>query len=146
MELKEFVKETLVQISEGVKESQGSVRNVGGYVNPTVTYVQGKPELVYFGETALGHHTFLVDFDVAVIVAEKKGAEGGAKLSVASFISIGGGGSSDVESKSTSRVKFKVPLAFPFDEQSMKEKRQQDEESIRKTSELEGRHRHPMSM
>jgi hypothetical protein len=83
---------------------------------------------------------------VAVIVAEKKGAEGGAKLSVASFISIGGGGSSDVESKSTSRVKFKVPLAFPFDEQSMKEKRQQDEESIRKTSELEGRHRHPMSM
>jgi hypothetical protein len=140
MELKEFVKETLVQISEGVKESQGSVRTIGGYVNPTVTYAQGKSELVYFGETALGHHTFLVDFDVAVVAAEKKAAEGGAKLAVASFLSIGGSGSSDSESKSTSRVKFKVPLALPFDEQSMKEKRQKDEESARQVSNAYGRH------
>jgi hypothetical protein len=146
MELKEFVKETLVQISEGVKESQDSVRTIGGYVNPTVTYAQGKPELVYFGETALGHHTFLVDFDVAVVVAEKKAAEGGAKLAVASFLSIGGSGSSDAESKSTSRVKFKVPLALPYDEQSMIEKRKSDEESNRKFRELNDRHIGPMAM
>jgi len=143
MELKEFVKETLVQISEGVKESQGSVRTIGGYVNPAVTYAQGKPELVYFGETALGHHTFLIDFDVAVIVAEKKAAKGGAKLSVASFLSIGGSGSSDAESKSTSRVKFKVPLALPYDEQSKKEK---DEKSERRPREHNKRNISPMGI
>jgi hypothetical protein len=146
MELKEFVKETLVQISKGVKESQDAVREIGGYVNPTVTSVQGRPELVYFGETALGHHTFLVDFDVAVIVAEKKAAGGGAKLSVASILFIGGSGSSDAESKSISRVKFKVPLALPYDEQSMKEKRKKDEESERRTRESISRHRSPMGL
>lgn len=145
MELQEFVKETLTQISQGVKDAQDSVRDAGGYANPTVTYAQGKPELVYFGETARGHHTFLVDFDVAVTVAEKTAAEGGAKLAVASLLSVGGSGRSDAENTSTSRVKFKVPLALPLDQQSMTEMRQKNEESLRQHRELQQRHGHPKS-
>jgi len=131
MELQEFVKETLTQISQGVKEAQDSVREIGGYVNPTVICAQGKSESVYFGETAQGHHTLLVDFDVAVSVAEKTTAEGGAKIAVASFLSIGGSGGSDSENKSTSRVRFKVPLALPFDKQSKEEKCQKEKESLK---------------
>jgi hypothetical protein len=36
MELKEFVKEALTQIVEGVQESQEKIRDLGGYVNPSV--------------------------------------------------------------------------------------------------------------
>lgn len=140
MELQEFVKETLTQISQGVKEAQDVVRGAGGYVNPAVTYAQGKSELVYFGETARGHRTFLVDFDVAVTAAEKTAAEGGAKLTVASFLSIGGSGKSDAENTSTSRVRFKVPLALPFDEQSMTEMRAREEASLREHRELRQRY------
>jgi len=39
MELKEFVKETLIQITKGVKESQGDISDLGGYVNPAVRIV-----------------------------------------------------------------------------------------------------------
>jgi len=137
MELQEFVKEALAQISQGVKDAQNSVRDIGGYVNPTVNCAEGKSEMVYFGETAQGHHVFLVDFDVAISAADKTTAEGGAKLAVATFLSIGGSGGSDSESKSTSRVRFKVPLALPFDQQSMKEKcakEQEDAERSRKSN------------
>ena len=146
MELQEFVKETLSQISQGVKDAQDSVRDTGGYVNPAVTYAQGKPELIYFGETAQGHHTFLVDFDVAVTVAEKNAAEGGAKLAVASLFSVGGSGSSNAENTTTSRVKFKVPLALPFDQQSMTEIQQKREKSQRELrNSLNQQKRGPMS-
>lgn len=34
MDLKEFVRETLVQIATGVKDAQSDVRALGGIVNP----------------------------------------------------------------------------------------------------------------
>jgi len=50
MELKEFVKETLIQITKGVKESQGDISDLGGYVNPAVRI--GK-SIVITGNTSL---------------------------------------------------------------------------------------------
>lgn len=142
MELQDFVKETLTQIATGVKDVQTQIRDIGGYVNPVIAGQRG-PVQAYFGETALGHHTFLVDFDVAVKAVEKSAGEGGAKLAVASFLSIGGSGRSDTENESTSRIKFQIPLALPFDEQSMTEKKQKEEKSRRENQELHQRYGRP---
>ncbi len=139
MELQDFVKETLTQITTGVKDSQDSIRQIGGYDNPAIVSQKGQTQ-AYFGETALGHQTFLVDFDVAVRAVEKSGGEGRAKLAVASLLLIGGSGHSDSENESTSRIKFQIPLALPFDEQSMTEKKQKEDESQRKIRNLNRQH------
>jgi hypothetical protein len=115
MDLKEFVRESLIEITAGIKEAQGPVREAGGYVNPPVT-VSTKADL-YFGDF-LGRHVFLVDFDVALVVNEGTGTSAEAKLKVASFLSLGASGNSNESQQTTSRIKFRVPLAVPTDEQA----------------------------
>jgi hypothetical protein len=117
MDLKEFVKETLIQISTGVRDAQAEVRKLGGLVNPA-TYSSGNAGGAYFASYKDGHHIFLVDFDVAVTVTENSATNAEAKLKVASLLSLGAGGSSSAQNEVTNRLSFKVPLAFPIDSES----------------------------
>jgi hypothetical protein len=115
MDLKEFVKETLVQITSGVRDAQSEVRSLGGIVNPaTLTRTDGAGS--YFSTIDDVHHVFLVDFDVAISVTESAGTNAGAKLNVATFLTLGAGGQSANSSAATNRLTFKVPLALPLDE------------------------------
>lgn len=114
MELKEFVRESLKQIVEGVSEAQEPVRRLGGYVNPTAL-PKGTSES-HFGQfLPSGQHVFLVEFEVALSVNEQTGTHAEAKLQVASFISLGAGGKSGDTQQTTHHLKFKVPVAFPLD-------------------------------
>lgn len=117
MDLKEFVKETLVQIAAGVRDSQDAVREIGGIVNPaTLTRTNGAGS--YFSTVDDIHHVFFVDFDVAVSVTENTGTNASAKLNVATLLSLNAGGQSAASSAATNRLTFKVPLALPLDEPS----------------------------
>ncbi len=113
MELQEFVRAALIQISTAVQDAQESVRNAGGFVNPSM-YARANIDS-HFGAMESGQHVFLVDFDVAVTASEAIQAGGSAKLSVASVFSAQGGSKSGASSESTSRIKFKVPIALPVD-------------------------------
>lgn len=119
MDLKEFVRETLVQIATGVKDAQGDVRALGGIVNPA-TQNPSTNGNSYFSSVDELHHVFLVDFDVAVTVAENTATNAQAKLNVATILSLGAGGQSGNSSAATNRLTFKVPLALPLDEPSHK--------------------------
>lgn len=124
MDLSEFVKETLLQISAGVRDAQPMVRDLGGMVNPA-TLSRSEAGGSYFASIDDGHHVFLVDFDVAVTVAESAGANAEAKLKIASILSIGGGGNAGSTNASTNRISFKVPLALPIDAPSHQKLKQQ---------------------
>ena len=129
MELKEFVKQTLLQISSGVSESQDAVRRLGGVVNPSTP--TGRPtDASYFITIGSGQHVFLVDFDVAVSATDAIEGGGDASLAVVGLFSAKGGGKKTKSSESTSRIKFKVPLALPVDDVSKTEfdhrRREQD--------------------
>ncbi len=114
MELKDFVRESLKQIVEGVSEAQDPVRRHGGYVNPTAL-PKGTSES-HFGEfLPSGQQVFLVEFDVAVTINEQTGTHAEAKVQIASFLSLGAGGNSGDALQLTQRIKFKVPLALPLD-------------------------------
>ncbi|WP_054591168.1 hypothetical protein ACCQ14_01785 [Xanthomonas sp. NCPPB 2865] len=117
MDLKEFVRETLVQIAAGVRDAQTDVRTLGGIVNPA-TQNPSTSGNSYFASVDDLHHVFLVDFDVAVTVAENAGTSAQAKLNVATILSLGAGGQSSNSSAATNRLTFKVPLALPIDEPS----------------------------
>jgi hypothetical protein len=97
MELKEFVSETLKQVSEAIKE------------NPS-TYTQSKSSQDLLRNIDMFNHKdgFVthVDFDIAV--SETSAQNGGAKLSVVGLGSIGGDKKESVGS--VSRIKFRVPI------------------------------------
>lgn len=114
MDLKDFVKQTLVQITAGVKDAQGEVRTLGGIVNPATRNATDGGG-AYFSTIDEIHHVFLVDFDVAVTVTENSATDAGAKINVA-VLKLGAGGESSNSSAATNRLTFKVPLALPLDE------------------------------
>jgi hypothetical protein len=139
MDLKDFVKETLVQISSGVKDAQEPIRAQGGYVNPAAR-VHQTSNPAHFTTIEDGQAVFLVDFDVAVSVSEEieKGAT--AKLKVASILDIGAGGKKDSSSSVTNRIGFKVPLALPVDAESKKRLLKEDRRMNAYTEEHMRRH------
>jgi len=127
VELKDFVKETLIQISSGVNAAISEVRESGGYVNPAVKIDITKSDGSHFSNLPTGQNVFLIDFDVAVSVEEQSGTNAEAKIKVASFFSLGAGGKSDQKLSTTNRIQFKVPLGLPVDPVTSEELQEREE-------------------
>ena len=104
MELREFVKETLVAINMGVQDAitaHQALPDAVGAINP----VWGKDA------GAIGpDHRQNVEFDVAVTVTDKSSVGGKAGIKIFSVVDIGGEGSSALEQSSVSRIKFTIPI------------------------------------
>ena len=95
MDLQEFVKATLTQVVQGVKDANEAITELGGSVSPC-----GNVERQ------------MIEFDVALTV--ETGKESIGKLRVAAwFIEAGTGGGSNAREQTVSRVQFKVPVLFP---------------------------------
>ncbi|WP_308366980.1 MULTISPECIES: hypothetical protein [unclassified Microbulbifer] len=129
MDIKKFVRDTLIQISSGVKEAQDAVRENGGFVNPAARVAAKGDSNSHLVTIDNGQGVFFVDFDVAVTVTDETSNEGEAKLKIASIFSAGGGVTNASEASSTSRISFKVPLALPVDEVSQSKMLQKEEQS-----------------
>jgi len=136
MDLQEFVRDALIQITEGVSNAQQKAH--GAIINPTLKLMPFKkdsPEARHTlepenlkGANLLATnysegHADLIEFDVAITVtsAERKGSEVGGKTKIEGKIIVA---SADVElqgkrTKETehstshvSRIKFRVPVQF----------------------------------
>ncbi|PSV89359.1 hypothetical protein [Photobacterium iliopiscarium] len=115
MDLKDFIDQTLDQITEGVFVAQEKVRARGGFVNPALR------DSASVQAMHCGHTIQSVSFDVAITVQEDSSNSAGAKLSVASFFKADGEVLSKEMNSVTSKVSFKVPLALPIDKLSLDE-------------------------
>lgn len=126
MDLKEFVKESIVQISRGIEEANSELKDSEAMVNPI--YVQThSTQAQGYGRTAKRKDNSkhpdskllqVLDFDVAVTVEAGKQGSAGAKLSIAAF-NIGTEGKIDSANRSESRIRFTIPVVLPgFDNQS----------------------------
>lgn len=109
IELKEFVSETLVQITQGVKDAQGKVKRLGAEINP--------PELNHANRTRVLPRT--VEFDVAVTTIAKGNKKAGVGVFV-SAISVGVQEQSDKEDNTVSRIKFDVRVRLPSERDKSK--------------------------
>lgn len=104
MDLREFVRETLVEIQYGVhaaikeciadKEFRGAINPVWGTGWDAITR----------------EHVRLVEFDVAVTVSEASSVDGKAGIKVFSIAEAGAGGSAKTENSTVSHIKFSVPI------------------------------------
>ena len=111
MDLKEFVAETLKQITHGVKEAQAEVAE-GAVVNPKIwSHSQSSISKMKILESEGGECIHLVDFDVAVSVDKSTETKGGLGLFVGP-VALGSQGKSNTDNSSVSRIKFQVPISY----------------------------------
>lgn len=110
MNLKEFIRETLSEISDAAHQTNVLLKSEGHFstVNPT-----------------LGPNHFNkpieVTFDVAVTVEATDSKSVGGGIKVFSMLNAGGESTSDISSSTVSRIKFVVPLALPLGETPLHE-------------------------
>ncbi len=118
MDLKDFVKESLVQISYGINDANSELSGTGAIINPLNVIVNSENSQAY-GRTGQPHSPHensrvveRVEFDVAVVAGQGEQTNGGIKLAIAT-IGLGVGGQSDKSNRSESRIKFTIPVVFP---------------------------------
>lgn len=108
--LKDFVRESLIELINGVAEAQANLPQ-GAHVNPAGTYFhEGRP-IYYEGKAANGHYGTVVEFDVAVTATEKGGSTGGVGVFFAG-ITAGGRADKGSEEITANRMKFSVPVFY----------------------------------
>ena len=127
MDLKDFVKESIVQISKGIEEANSELEESDAMVNPINVKMHSMGAKGYGRTTRKKEDNSQVadskllqnlEFDVAVTVEAGKQGSAGAKLSIATF-NVGAAGKIESTDRSESRIRFTIPVVFPgFNNQS----------------------------
>ena len=108
MELKEFIKTAITDITEAVSELQSELNN-GAIVNPTL------PSPIALKTLAVDDEIRPIEqlaFDVAVTATEASGIDGSAKAGISIF-GAKIGTESSAKTENVSRLTFSVPIVFP---------------------------------
>ena len=114
MEIKDYIAETLVQITKGIKEAQNRLRDENVIVNPGKTF--GSQGNYWIGKQqehcAVMRRVQEVEMKIGVVSSEEVTGDGGAKVHLG-VLNLGAG----VEEKGVERnenyVKFSIPVCFP---------------------------------
>lgn len=111
MELKEFIKTAITDITEAVSELQNELKN-GAIVSPSMpTYVVNKM-LKDPRNDRVNRLISNIDFDVAITVGDADKIEAKGKAGIQIFTArMGGESESHVEN--VSRLTFSIPVALP---------------------------------
>lgn len=110
MELKEFIKETLVQIAQGVREAQEELKEQGTIINPELSHAPSGEKIMVQGRPYMLQQ---VDFTVALTLSESGSSKKGISVSFASILAAGGNTNNDSRNEATNTIKFKVPIVLP---------------------------------
>ncbi len=124
MELKDFVSQTLIQITQGVADAQAALAPMGAKVNPKLSNLLPKGEKSYgafaWADGEGANPVLLVKFDVAVTTTKETKTKGGIGV-VAGIVSLGSTGATDKGNTDASRITFEVPLMLPLHQRAKSE-------------------------
>lgn len=110
MELKDFVKESLVQIISAVTEAQKEIAIIStGEISPGIKSNREKSSQTF---STNGMPIQDVSFDIAVAASEKTGTKGTVGV-VISVLKLGAQGESQESTSNNSRIKFTIPITLP---------------------------------
>lgn len=110
MELREFVGEVLLSILGGVHDARTSLQTnkLDGFISPAIVgdYSNYNTQIAKGGLPI-----YEVSFDIAIVVEEAAASKTGIGIVIAS---VGLGGQAEIKGghTNTSRISFKVPIAF----------------------------------
>ncbi|MFH1719034.1 MAG: hypothetical protein ABIF19_16900 [Planctomycetota bacterium] len=111
MELKEFVTEALLQIAGGIEAAQNKLHESGSAARINTSVSRDDSGTLVTGGRR--HSVEFVEFDVAILANSGTEIKAGVGLTVASLLSLNAGGRSNESHGSESRIKFKIPVAYP---------------------------------
>lgn len=106
MEIKEFIKEVIGDITDAVIEINSEKCNKGVVVCPSKFFKIGE----IYSITEDGKMVRNIDFNLSVVVSGKNEANAGLKISIAR-VGIG----NETTNSTTSTISFSIPVAFPLE-------------------------------
>lgn len=104
MNLRDFIRETLEQIINGVEDAKAVAESRGCQVIPHA-YRADKTE-----------NRQLISFDIAVSISEISSETNKPEIRVGEIISAGNGTASELNESHSSRIRFSVPVKFKMSE------------------------------
>lgn len=115
MEIKDFVRDTLVQIVTGIDEANKTLVSLDSFV---ASSNMAGLNCMHTSKNKVPHYVANVDFDIAVTTEQTNTAKDGVKFGI-SVVGVGLGmdlGSEhkgENQNQTISRIKFSLPLALP---------------------------------
>lgn len=111
MELREFVKDSVVQIILAIEDANRELEGHNAVVSPRCHFDTNGKYLADSDERSVLTEAF--EFDVAITADSKTEAGGKGGIKVMGFIDAGGGASHEIKNSSVSHLKFRVPVLLP---------------------------------
>ena len=119
MELKQFIKETIIQITDGILEAQTALKGKDVIVNPGATF--GKSGDLWIGkEQERGpvlRRVQEVEMQVGLTTTEETAGDGHVKIGIG-VLSANVGLEDKGHEKTENYVKFCIPVSFPIADNS----------------------------
>ena len=109
MELKDFVSSTLIQLIDGILDAQKNAKEKGAVVNPEEMFHSDFNKL---SRTKSHRLLQVVEFDIALTIAEDKQLKGTAGAVVA-VLGLGYQAQTGDQKSTVSRIQFSVPVILP---------------------------------
>lgn len=114
MELKDYIAETLVQITNGIIEAQKRLQDSDVIINPAQTF--GSKGDFWIGKNqdigSVARRVQEVEMKIGVISTEETTGDGGAKLHLG-VLNLGAGIEDKGMERNENYVKFSIPVSFP---------------------------------
>ena len=114
MELKDYIAETLVQITNGIIEAQKRLQDSDIIINPAQTF--GSKGDFWIGKNQdkgpVARRVQEVEMKIGVISTEETTGDGGAKLHLG-VLNLGAGIEDKGMERNENYVKFSIPVSFP---------------------------------
>lgn len=111
MELKEFIKTALTDITNAVSELQGELQN-GAIVSPSMPNPVSNVTVKDPQNDKINRLISKIDFDVAITVGNTDNTEVGGKVGIQIF-SAKLGGNNENHTENVSRMTFSIPVVLP---------------------------------
>lgn len=111
MELKEFIKTALTDITNAVSELQGELQN-GAIVSPSMPNSVSNVTVKDPQNDKINRLISKIDFDVAITVGNTDNTEVGGKVGIQIF-SAKLGGNNENHTENVSRMTFSIPVVLP---------------------------------
>lgn len=111
MELKEFIKTAITDITEAVSELQEELGN-GAIINPSIPNPISNATVKDPDNNKVNRRISQIDFDVAITVGDTSTKESGGKLGI-QILSAKIVGESQTHTENMSRLSFSIPVVLP---------------------------------
>lgn len=138
MELKEFIKTAIEDITGAVSDLQTELKN-GAIINPSLPHAISNITVVDSENGNVNRRISNIDFDVALTVGDSGTIESGGKVGIQIF-SAKIGGESKSHTENVSRITFSIPVVLPTEHAKSKQEKFDEYEDELKDSLRNKRH------